>query len=798
MKMEENNGQRKRELQKLVRQGYKLIHKEPQRALTFFKKAYKGARDLEDDKLERTCAFNLGALYIDLGKPKEGVEYLHKAIPPENEKDDKSNGDVYFNLGLGYEKPDMDQKKAINYYRKAADEYESERNSARQTECLEKILKLQRVPGNDDELLRAYDDLVKLLDKEEQFNKKMSFLCEKANFLRSKKKIKEAEQAADECLNIQEKVGESTDETTACTLNELGLLYTQIQQYDKATKCFEQALPIIRNCEGNPKLEAVILQNLGAAYNFVGDYQRSKTFHLQAADKFAKLRNRHSQGQCFANLAFAHSQLGDNDGAWEYFVLARQAAEDSGDVNTIWQVHEGLGSVQFNRGNMEKAEEYFKKALKELGNKNEDAFNRIVSKLKNVHELQIQLQIQEFSGTRRMPGSSFGLKSFGPQQRRGIQSGTLIQSRTDPNEPQPEDTGLRETILQPVSEPPPVIHENHFYREPGQRVIPVERDTDIPTHHQRVNRGFSFHSGDVTPAYLRRHQNLEEKVETTSDSDDTSDDSDSDSTKTESDDEPTERKEVSSVQSLPNYFPRKDREANMLRLPVHADEGTLGSMRHRYETLLEQKEGEEDDTEEKETTDSDTESGSDEETSREGEDEYHERGRHPNVPRELPPAGSLAVNTYENFEPRQQAKEHENSDSSSDDQGSQTGSGTYAEVDFSTKTSSRQAGNDDSKEFQRMPKSRNLSKVNFLSPSDEDDGQSSEQHETGNLSPHQGTSAERSHRISDSSEEYEEKHTPRGERDRRSYQLHRQMRENEARNQESKEEGKPSKTCILM
>ncbi|KAL3867028.1 hypothetical protein ACJMK2_044269 [Sinanodonta woodiana] len=663
MKMTTNNNQSKRELRNNVKQGYRLIHTKPQEALTYFKKAYKGARDLEDDKLERTCAFNLGALYIAQGQSKEGVEYLHKAIPPENKKDDKSNGDVYFNLGLGYEKmassatvteQDTHRKTAVNNYRKAADEYESEKNSARQTECLGKILELQTGSGSVDEVLRAYDDLNKLLEKEEQFNKQMSFLCKKANFLRLKKKIKEAGEAADDCLNINEKVGESTDETTACTLNELGLLYTQIQQYDKATTCFEQARLIIHSHEGNKKLEAVILQNLGAAYNFVGDYQRSKTFHLQAAEKFALLRNHHSQGQCFANLAFAHSQLGDNDGAWEYFILARQAAEDSGDVNTIWQVHEGLGSVQFNRGNLEKAEEYFKKALKQLGNKNEDAFNRIVSKLKNVHEQQ--LLNQEFQGTRRLPGGSFVPRSFGPQQRRGYMSGTLNRSKTDPNEPQPEDAGVRETIVQPASEPPPVIYENHFYERPG--------------------------------------------------------------------------------------------------LPVHANEGTLGSMRHKYETLLEQREGDEEETEGKGTTDSDTDSSSDEETNKEEEDDNRGRGQLQYVPPETPRAGKTAAATYDNIKPRQQVARQKSYSGSDDiDQGTLTGSGPYAEVDYFTKAS-------------------------YKSP---------------------GPSAKRSQTTSDSSFESEENpHTPRGESEKQLYQVHRELREKEAKEKETKEEGKSSKTCILM
>ena len=65
--------------------------------------------------------------------------------------------------------------------------------------------------------------------------------------------------------------------------NELGLLYTQSTDYDHAQTCFEMALPLSRGPNGDKRQEAVILQNLGAVYNSIGDYQRSLGFHESAA-----------------------------------------------------------------------------------------------------------------------------------------------------------------------------------------------------------------------------------------------------------------------------------------------------------------------------------------------------------------------------------------------------------------------------------------------------------------------------------------------------------------------------------
>ena len=71
--------------------------------------------------------------------------------------------------------------------------------------------------------------------------------------------------------------------------NDLGLVYTQLQNYDLACSCFENALPLVRAPSENKQLEAVILQNLGASYNFQGEYQRSIKFHEDAADAYGKI-----------------------------------------------------------------------------------------------------------------------------------------------------------------------------------------------------------------------------------------------------------------------------------------------------------------------------------------------------------------------------------------------------------------------------------------------------------------------------------------------------------------------------
>lgn len=68
--------------------------------------------------------------------------------------------------------------------------------------------------------------------------------------------------------------------------NDLGLIFTQCKIYDKAEICFTLGLDEARKPNGDEKQQAVLLQNLGAIYNFLGDYRRSLQFHEEAARKY--------------------------------------------------------------------------------------------------------------------------------------------------------------------------------------------------------------------------------------------------------------------------------------------------------------------------------------------------------------------------------------------------------------------------------------------------------------------------------------------------------------------------------
>ncbi|NWT87203.1 TTC24 protein, partial [Lanius ludovicianus] len=233
-------------------------------AVGCFRKALLLSRDTVSPQLHRACAFNLGAAYVETGKPKKGLEFLLQSQPSEAESRDRL-GSLYFNVGAAHE---------------------GLRDFANALECFE------RVAGHSS-----------------------------------------AAQAGGR----------------AGTCVQMGCCYLGMREPARAAR--------------DGRREAALLQNLGAAHNALHSFGSALGWHRRAAALHGALGNRRAQGQCFGNLAYACSQLGNHGAAAENYLHALQAFRDSGDLQGQWQACEGLGAACFHLGDPQKAIGHYQEAL---------------------------------------------------------------------------------------------------------------------------------------------------------------------------------------------------------------------------------------------------------------------------------------------------------------------------------------------------------------------------------------------------------------------------------------------------
>ncbi|KAK4807825.1 hypothetical protein QYF61_023658 [Mycteria americana] len=363
-------------------------------AVGCFRKALLLSGGTANPRLRRACAFNLGAAYVETGKPKKGLEFLLQSQPSEGESREHL-GNLYFNIGAAHEGL-RDFPKALEYFGKADDHavqagsragtrvqmgccYLGMREPARAARCFLDAARTYAAAASPEAAAVALSRASGSMLQSQRFR-----AAEIAGVLAHLSSRCPAEQRPHQAFPLC---------PTGKLYNDVGLGYSQLRIFSLAAESFERALAL---CGGEPdrRREAALLQNLGAAHNALRSFGRALGWHRRAAALHGALGNRRAQGQCFGNLAYACSRLGNHEAAAENYLHALQAFRDSGDVRGQWQACEGLGAACFHLGDPQKAIGHYKEALALLSHCQDTpraARERVVHKLTDAIQHQLCL-----------------------------------------------------------------------------------------------------------------------------------------------------------------------------------------------------------------------------------------------------------------------------------------------------------------------------------------------------------------------------------------------------------------------
>ncbi|XP_027554949.1 tetratricopeptide repeat protein 24 isoform X2 [Neopelma chrysocephalum] len=330
-----------------------------QEAVGCFRKALLLSRDMVSTQLHRACAFNLGAAYVETGKPRKALEFLLQSQPSEREKGEHS-GDLYFNAGAAQEglqdfpKACFGKATGHNDMSQAGGQagthvqmgccYLGLREPARAARCFLAAAQTYRAAESPEGAAVALSRASGSMLQSQRFR-----AAEIAGVLA-------------QCRSLCETIPDPA--LRGKLYNDIGLGYSQLHIFSLAAESFERALGLCGGeLERDRHQEAALLQNLGAAHNALDSFGTALGWHRRAAALHGALGNRRAQGQCFGNLAYACSRLGNHEAAAENYLHALQAFRDAGDVQGQWQACEGLGTACFHLGDPQKAIEHYQEAL---------------------------------------------------------------------------------------------------------------------------------------------------------------------------------------------------------------------------------------------------------------------------------------------------------------------------------------------------------------------------------------------------------------------------------------------------
>ncbi|KAK3755165.1 hypothetical protein QZH41_001698 [Actinostola sp. cb2023] len=159
-----------------------------------------------------------------------------------------------------------------------------------------------------------------------------------------------------------------SNDSVGTVLNNLGLIYHALGQYNEAKTCYEQALVIYKTAYGeNHPSTATTLNNLGGTFYTLGQYDEAKTYYQQALVIYTTAcdENDPSIKYTLNNLGAIFHELGQYDEAKTYYeqaLVISKTVYGENHPSTATTLN-NLGAIFHELGQYDEAKSYFEQAL---------------------------------------------------------------------------------------------------------------------------------------------------------------------------------------------------------------------------------------------------------------------------------------------------------------------------------------------------------------------------------------------------------------------------------------------------
>src|ERR1039458_4133616 len=174
----------------------------------------------------------------------------------------------------------------------------------------------------------------------------------------------------------------------AAMLTNIGNVYADLGEKQKALDHFNQALPLARAVGGHA-IESRMLNNIGVVYADLGEKQKALDYYNQALPLKRAVGDRAGEAGTLNNIGYVYWELGEKQRALDYFnqalPLERALGDRPGEANTL----NNIGKVYSDLGEKQKALDYYDQALplrRAVGNRQGEAYT-----LNNIGEVYSEL-----------------------------------------------------------------------------------------------------------------------------------------------------------------------------------------------------------------------------------------------------------------------------------------------------------------------------------------------------------------------------------------------------------------------
>ena len=148
----------------------------------------------------------------------------------------------------------------------------------------------------------------------------------------------------------------------AINLDNLGILYGELGQYDVALDFHQQALEI-RQTLGEKQFEKNTLLNIGLIYKRLDDYPKALDYYQRALTISQAIEDRLGEAIALNNIGLLYDQLGDSTIGLKYLQTALSIYQKLGDLTGEGNTFDSLGTVYRSLGDYDQALQSYERAL---------------------------------------------------------------------------------------------------------------------------------------------------------------------------------------------------------------------------------------------------------------------------------------------------------------------------------------------------------------------------------------------------------------------------------------------------